>query len=287
MVAVVVSLALMVTDHRLHHLEAVRSVLSVVLYPVYFVIDLPQSANRWLSENLASRTRLQEENQRLQKENLLLQVRQQKLAALEAENMRLRDLLDSSFKIGDRILIAELIAVDLDPYRQQVVINKGSSSGLYEGQPVLDANAVMGQVTHINRFSATVLLITDARHALPVQVNRNGLRTLAVGTGRINELVLPHLPNNADIEEGDLLVTSGLGGRFPPGYPVAEVISVIREPGQPFATVEAKPQAHLERAREAMLVWTLQPLETLEDLTTGSQSPANEQQAGQTQEQQP
>ncbi len=285
--AVVVSLALMVTDQRLHHLESVRSVLSVVLYPLHFIVDLPQSASLWLSETLASRSRLQEENQQLKKENLLLQVEQQKLAALEAENMRLRDLLDSSFKIGDRILIAELIAVDLDPYRQQVVINKGSSSGVYEGQPVLDANAVMGQVTHINRFTATVLLISDARHALPVQVNRNGLRTLAVGTGRINELELPHLPNNADIEEGDLLVTSGLGGRFPPGYPVAEVISVSREPGQPFARVDARPMAHLERTREAMLVWTLQPLETLENLTPSAGAETTEPHPEPTQEQQP
>jgi rod shape-determining protein MreC len=286
-VAVVVSLALMLADHRLHHLETVRSVLSVVLYPLHFVVDLPQSASNWLSDTLASRTRLQEENQRLLKENLLLQVGQQKLAALEAENMRLRDLLDSSFKIGDRVLIAELIAVDLDPYRQQVVINKGSSSGVYEGQPVLDANAVMGQVTHINRFTSTVLLISDARHALPVQVNRNGLRTLAVGTGRINELELPHLPNNADIEEGDLLVTSGLGGRFPPGYPVAEVISVVREPGQPFARVDARPRAHLERTREAMLVWTLQPLETREELISGSEPANGEQQPDPPEEQQP
>ena len=285
--AVVISLALMVMDHRLHHLKNVRSALSVALYPLHFIVDLPLSATRWLSETLATRNRLQEDNQRLQKEILLLQVEQQKLTALEAENRRLRDLLDSSFKIGERVLIAELVAVDLDPYRQQVVINKGSSSGVYEGQPVLDANAVMGQVTHINRFSATVLLISDARHALPVQVNRNGLRTLAVGTGRINELELPHLPNNADIVEGDLLVTSGLGGRFPPGYPVAKVTSVIREPGEPFARVEARPSAHLERAREAMLVWTLQPLDTLESLAPPPAAEPKDQPAEQSKVQQP
>ena len=285
--AVVISLALMVMDHRLHHLKNVRSVLSVALYPLHFIVDLPLSATRWLSETLATRNRLQEDNQRLQKEILLLQVEQQKLTALEAENRRLRDLLDSSFKIGERVLIAELVAVDLDPYRQQVVINKGSNSGVYEGQPVLDANAVMGQVTHINRFTATVLLISDARHALPVQVNRNGLRTLAVGTGQINELELPHLPNNADIEEGDLLVTSGLGGRFPPGYPVAKVTSVMREPGEPFARVEARPSAHLERAREAMLVWTLQPLDTLESLAPPPAAEPKDQQADQSEGQQP
>jgi rod shape-determining protein MreC len=173
--------------------------------------------------------------------------------------MRLRDLLDSSFKLGDRVLIAELIAVDMDPYRQLVLLNKGSSSGIYKGQPVLHANAVMGQVVHVNRFTSSVLMITDASHALPIQVNRNGLRTVAIGTGRINELELPNLPNNADIEVGDLLVTSGLGGRFPSGYPVATVTAISREPGEPFARIRAQPSAHLERAREALLVWTLTP----------------------------
>jgi rod shape-determining protein MreC len=256
---VVISLALMVVDHRQHHLETVRSVLSVVIYPLQFTADLPLSASRWISDTFSTRNRLQEENRELRKQNLLLRAQQQKLLALETENMRLRDLLDSSLKIGDRVLIAELMAVDLDPYRQQVTIDKGSSSGVYQGQPVLDANAVMGQVMHVNRFTSTVLMITDARHALPVQINRNGLRTIAMGTGRINELELPHLPNNADIQVGDLLVTSGLGGRFPAGYPVAEVASVTREPGQPFAEVTARPSAHLDRTREALLVWKLTP----------------------------
>ena len=173
--------------------------------------------------------------------------------------MRLRDLVSSSFKIGDRVLIAELESVDLDPYRQQVMINKGSSSGVFVGQPALDANAVMGQVIRVTPGTATVLMITDAEHALPVQVNRNGLRTIAEGTGFIDRLQLRHLPNNADIREGDLLVTSGLGGHFPPGYPVARVSEVRHEPGKPFATVIATPSAHLERTREVLLVWSLIP----------------------------
>ncbi len=255
----VLSLVLMIVDHRQHHLEAVRSLLSTVTYPLQFVANLPIAIGYWASETFATRTHLQEENRELHRENLLLQGRQQKLAALEAENMRLRDLLDSSFKLGDRVLIAELIAVDMDPYRQLVLLNKGSSSGIYKGQPVLHANAVMGQVVHVNRFTSSVLMITDASHALPIQVNRNGLRTVAIGTGHINELELPNLPNNADIEVGDLLVTSGLGGRFPSGYPVATVTTISREPGEPFARIRAQPSAHLERAREALLVWTLTP----------------------------
>jgi len=256
---VVFSLALMIVDHRQHHLEAVRSILSTITYPLQYVANAPIALGYWASEAFATRARLQQENRELHRENLLLQGRQQKLAALEAENMRLRDLLDSSFKLGDRVLIAELIAVDMDPYRQLVLLNKGSNSGIYKGQPVLHANAVMGQVVHVNRFTSSVLMITDASHALPIQVNRNGLRTVAIGTGRNDELELPNLPNNADIEVGDLLVTSGLGGRFPAGYPVATVTSIRREPGEPFALIKAKPSAHLERAREALLVWTLSP----------------------------
>jgi rod shape-determining protein MreC len=249
----------MVMDHRYNHLEALRSTLSVLLYPVQYLASLPVLLSESASDALISRGKLEEQRDQLHEENVLLRARLQKFESLEAENMRLRGLLDSSFKVGDRVLIAELIAVEQDPFRQEVLINKGSTSGLFEGQPVLDANAVVGQVTHINPFSANVLLITDAAHALPVQVNRNGLRTIALGTGLINRLELPHLPNNADIQVGDLLVTSGLGGVFPPGYPVAEVIEVKRMPGQPFSSVIAQTTAHLDRIREVLLVWTLDP----------------------------
>lgn len=258
-VAAMLSLALMVIDHRQHHLETVRSLLSFIVSPLHYIADMPVSATSWASTTFASHNQLLDENQTLRRKNTLLQAQQQKLEALEAENMRLRDLLESSLKIGNRVLISELIAVDLDPFKQQILINKGSSSGVHIGQPVLDANAVMGQVIHVNRFTSTVLMITDASHALPVQVNRNGLRTVAMGTGKIGELELPHLPNNADIEVGDLLVTSGLGGHFPPGYPVAVVTSVHVEPGQHFANITARPTAHLDRTREALLVWTLTP----------------------------
>jgi rod shape-determining protein MreC len=257
--AVLLSIAIMVLDHRYNHLESLRSGLSVLLFPVQYLASLPLLLSESASDAITSRGELESERDKLHDENLLLRARQQKFEALEAENMRLRGLLDSSFKVGDRVLIAELIAVEQDPFRQQVLINKGSTSGVFVGQPVVDANAVVGQVTHVSPLSASVLLITDATHALPVQVNRNGLRTIALGTGLINRLELPHLPNNADIEVGDLLNTSGLGGSFPPGYPVAEVIEVKREPGQPFAYVIAQTTAHLDRIREVLLVWTLDP----------------------------
>ncbi|WP_057955083.1 rod shape-determining protein MreC [endosymbiont of Ridgeia piscesae] len=257
--AVLLSIILMVLDHREKHLDELRSALSVLIYPIQYIASLPTQLARQGAESLADRDQLNQDRQRLAKQNLELRARLQKFEALEAENMRLRGLLDSSFKVGDRVLISELLAVEQDPFRQLVVIDKGSTSGAFKGQPVLDANAVAGQITLVTPYTSTVLLITDANHALPVQVNRNGLRTIAMGTGLINQLQLPHLPNNADIKPGDLLVTSGLAGRFPPGYPVAEVTSVVREPGKPFASVTARPTADLDRIREVLLVWTLTP----------------------------
>ncbi len=253
-----------------------RSTLAVVVYPLHYLAGLPSTLARAVEGRMATEDQLREINEAVRRDNLVLRARLQQFEALEAENMRLRDLLGSSFKIGDRVLIAELLAVDLDPYRQQVLVNKGSSSGVFAGQPVLDANAVMGQVVAVNPLSSTVLLITDAAHTLPVQVNRNGLRTLAAGTGLINRLELSHLPNNADIQIGDLLVTSGLGGHFPPGYPVAKVSEVRREPGKPFITVIAEPTARLDRSREVLLVWTLPPA-LLDGAITGGGSAAVEE----------
>jgi rod shape-determining protein MreC len=208
---------------------------------------------------MADEGRLRDQNEALRRENLVLNARLQQLRALESENMRLRDLLGSSFRIGDRVLIAEILAVDLAPERRQVVLNKGTSSGVFVGQPVLDANAVMGQVVRTNPLSCTVLLITDSEHALPVEVNRNGLRTIARGTGVGQELELLYIPKNADVRLGDLLVTSGMGGRFPRGYPVARVTGVRHDPDDPFTVVTAEPTARLDRSREVLLVWTLSP----------------------------
>ncbi|MEJ2212493.1 MAG: rod shape-determining protein MreC [Gammaproteobacteria bacterium] len=256
-VAVTMALILMILDHRTSVLQPLRSFISIVTYPIYLLADAPQEVSQWITEVTADEQTILEQNQELKKEKMRLKARLQKLKALEAENLRLRNLLDSSFKVGERVLIAELSSVELDPYRQQIVISKGSRSGVFKGQPVLDANAVMGQVVSTSPLHSTVMLITDASHALPVQVLRNGLRTVAVGTGNIDSLNLPFLARNADIVQGDQLVTSGLGGIFPPGYPVATVTSVTQEPGQHFATISAEPLAHLDRAREVLLVWII------------------------------
>jgi rod shape-determining protein MreC len=276
LLAVALSIGLIVADHRHHHLGVLRSTLSVVVYPLHYLASLPAALARSVEGRMAVEEDLRKQNKSLRQDNLVLKARLQQFEALEAENMRLRDLLGSSFKIGDRVLIAELLSVDLDPYRQQVMVNKGTASGVFVGQPVLDANAVMGQVVRVNPLSATVLLITDASHGLPVQVNRNGLRTVAQGTGFVDRLELPHLPKNADVQVGDLLVTSGLGGHFPPGYPVARVADVRQEPGNPFATVIAEPTASLDRSREVLLVWTLPPALLDEAMTESAGEEAEE-----------
>lgn len=255
MVFALASILLMTADHRAGHIEALRSALSVVVYPLQYAVDLPVAAGRWIEETVTSRRRLLEENAALRTQQFVLKTELQRMAALEAENLRLRALHESSAQVDGRILIAEIMAVDLDPYKHRVVIDRGSDDGVCVGQPLLDADGVMGQITHVGPVSATAMLITDVSQAIPVQVNRDGLRAIAVGTGAMDRLELPHLPNNADIRVGDLLVTSGLGGRYPSGYPVARVTAVRRNPGRPFAEVIATPTAHLDRSREVMLVW--------------------------------
>lgn len=248
--------SLIILDYRQNHLESLRDALSVVAYPLQLIVNLPRTAGTWLDESLASRQTLQAESTSLRAQNLLLNVRLQKLATLETENMRLRELLDSSVKINERVLIAELLAVDLDPFTRRIIINKGSRNGVLEGQTLVDAHGVIGQTIHVGPLSSTAMLITDPSHALPIQVNRNGLRAVLVGTGEADRLELTHVPNTADIKVGDLLVTSGLGGRFPPGYPVARVTAFLPDPRERFAHVSAEPMATIEQSREVLLVWS-------------------------------
>jgi len=245
----------MTMDHRQHHLDNIRAGLALVVYPLQYIVSLPAAIGNWANESLSTRNNLIEENRQLRERQLLLDVRLQKLYALEAENTHLRELLNSSSKVGEHVLIGELLAVDQDPFQRRVVINKGTNDGVFEGQPLLDAFGVMGQIIQVNAISSTGLLITDPNHATPVQVNRNGLRAIALGIGEGDRLEVPHIPNNADIQVGDLLITSGLGQRFPPGYPVATITEIEKDPTQPYARVMAEPAAHLERSREVLLVW--------------------------------
>lgn len=246
----------MTADHRANYLESIRGGLSVLLYPLQFLVDAPMRASSWAGDTLTSRSDLLREVEDLRTKQLVLKTELQKLTSVEMENARLRELLKSSQQLGQQVLVAEILATDLDPFTRQVVINKGSNDNVFRGQPILDSDGVMGQIIHVGPISSTAMLITDANHAIPVQVLRNGLRSIAVGTSEQNALDLPYLANNADVEIGDLLVTSGLGGRFPPGFPVGRVTSVEKDMRQSYAKVSASPSARLDRVREVLLVFS-------------------------------
>lgn len=249
------SFTMMTADHRYGHLEQFRASLSILIYPLQYAANLPVTFTRWASQSLTTRAQLIKENAQLHSEKLMLGSRLQKLENLEAENQRLRRMLHSAETFESEVLIAELLAINLQPLRQQIIINKGGRNEVYNGQPIIDAYGVMGQVTHVNLLSSTVLLITDPAHAIPVQVNRNGLHAIAVGTGQSHILKLQYLPNSVDIKQGDLLISSGLGGKFPPGYPVGVVSEIKRTSDSPFAEVSLTPSARIGNSREVLLVW--------------------------------
>jgi len=249
-ICVITSIVLMTIDQRYTHLDPLRRSLATVIYPLQYLVDLPSRAGSWSTHTLVTRKRLIEENQNLRARQLLFNARLQKLTALLKSATHLR---------RDRVLVAELLSVDLDPYRQRIVINKGARHGAFVGQPLLDAHGVMGQITQVNPLNSAAILISDPSHALPVQVNRNGLRLLAYGTGNPQVLSLRHLSVNADVRVGDVVSTSGLAGRYPPDYPVGTITRVHRQSGEPFTTFEAVPFSHLDRSREVLLVWSPTP----------------------------
>jgi rod shape-determining protein MreC len=250
------SILLLVIDHRDNHLDTLRKAIGATVYPLRVVVDAPVSLWLWAQESTASRNQLQVENARLNTERLLTKARLQRYSALEAENARLRVMLEARTQVRDQVRVAEIMSASSNPFRHVLVVDKGTRDGVYDGQTLVDANGVVGQIIAAGVLSSQSILISDPDHALPVEVNRTGLRTIAVGTGDYERLDLPFLPNNADIVQGDLLVTSGLGGAFPAGYPVAIIDSITRIPQEPFAVVTAKPAAALNQIREVMLIWS-------------------------------
>ena len=266
LLALIASLVLFFLDTRLNYFSPTRSALSTLVYPVQVIASLPSDASEWMSDFFQNRDQLKEKNAALEATNLLNNVRLQKLQNLERENIRLRELLGSSFRLTERVLVAELLSIDLDPFSQQVVLNKGLRDGVFSGQPVLDAHGVMGQVTEVTSFSSRAMLLTDPSHGLPVQINRNGLRAVAIGRGMGEPLQLEHLPHNADVRVGDVLVTSGLGGRFPVGYPVGTVIAINFPQGKAFADIAVKPAAELDTSREVLLVLATEKQKTEKEL---------------------
>ena len=249
------SIVLMVADHKQVHLEIVRTSISSVVYPLQYAASFTADLPRQISLLLVTRKALQDENEKLRREQLRLYSKLQRVATLEDENRRLRALLESSVEFYDRVLVAELVGVELEPLRQQIIINKGLTHGVFSGQPVVDSDGIMGQTIHVSPYSSTVLLITDPNHSIPVLINRNGLRAVAVGLGQDSVLSMEHIPINADIKEGDLIVSSGLGRKFPSGYPVGIISSISRIPGEIFSNVLVTPSAKFGQSREALLLW--------------------------------
>jgi rod shape-determining protein MreC len=248
-------LALIIVDKRYDHLGKIRRLLSVVAYPVQIAVASPFEGWHWFRDNVTTRDALRADKTKLEAELRVAQFRLQRYEALEAETQRLRALRENTAGVTDRFLIGDVMNVDLDAFRERVLVDKGASDGIYVGQAVLDSGGVFGQVARVGQLTSEVILISDAAHAIPVQINRNGLRTVAVGTGDTNRLKLPYLPTSADVVAGDLLVTSGLGGGFPAGYPVGTIAEVKRDPAQSLADVDVKPAAALDRSRELLFVW--------------------------------
>jgi rod shape-determining protein MreC len=254
-----VSVGVMMLDHRANYLETVRLWMGAAASPVYTVVQAPGQVWSWLTGSFADRTELRLENAELSEQLRVARVKLLQFDSLREENVRLRAVREASAGVGGRTMIAEIMRVDVDPFRHRVRINKGVDDGVFRNQPVLDAFGIVGQVVQVDKYSATIILISDAEHAIPVQVNRNGIRSIAVGAGDLGKLSLPYMTVESDVKSGDLLVSSGLDGIFPAGYPVARVSKVERNSADTFALVEAKPLAQLDRDREVLLLWTDAP----------------------------
>ena len=243
-------------DINLPEFKSVRSFANTIIGPFYRIADIPELITELGNSAVRSRQEIIDENQRLKSAVTVLSGRTQRMASLVAENGRLRALLNSTALVADDdLVIAEIIGVSPQLDKHHIILNKGSEAGVYEGQPVLDADGLMGQVLEVGLFTSRVILVTDQSHAVPAQLSRNGMRVVAEGIGDYGLLILSHVALTADIQVGDLLVSSGLGGRFPIGYPVAMVSEVERSEGSAFLTVKAIPQAKLNRSRHVLLVF--------------------------------
>jgi rod shape-determining protein MreC len=267
------ALGLIIVDRKYGNLGTIRRTLSVAAYPVQVAVASPFEGWNWFRESITTRDALRADKAHLEESLRLAQFRLQRYEALEAETVRLRALRENTASLTERFLIGNIMDVDLDAFRERALVDKGAADGVYVGQAVVDSGGVFGQVARVGQLTSEVILLSDAAHAIPVQINRNGVRTIAVGSGETGRLKLPYLPTSADIVAGDLLVTSGLGGGFPAGYPVGTVAVVKRDPAQSLADVDVKPAAALDRARELMFVWG-KPL-TQELAPLGPGGPAN------------
>ncbi|RUO26670.1 rod shape-determining protein MreC [Aliidiomarina minuta] len=253
--ALVLAFLLIFLDNRLGAMQEVRLVLNSLVSPVQYIARMPEQALQGLYGAMRTRSSLHEENRALRDEVLDLQGAMQRYDFLSSENRRLRNLLGSDAQAESLRMVAEVIAVDSDPFSQQVVINKGTLHGAFIGQPVIDDRGIIGQIASIGLTTARIILISDQGHGLPTRSDRSGIRVVAQGVGETERLELMHVPHSTELEVGDLLVTSGLGGLFPEGYPVARITEIIRDESLPFAQVSAEPASNLDRIRMVLLLW--------------------------------
>jgi len=254
MMYILLAIVLMMMDQRGQYVPRIRSMMEMAFEPVFHIVGWPADALQSLERRTRARNELITENQQLQQQLLKMSGSIQTQAALVQENQRLRDLLEATRGRAYDFQFAEMKRVDLDPFSHKIWIDRGVEEGVVTGQAVIDGLGIVGQVEDVHRHFSTVRLISDPDHALPVQINRTGLRTVAFGSGETSHLLMPHVPLQSDVSPGDMIVTSGLGDRFPPGFPVGEVERVERDSGETFATVYVRPFAALDRGREVLLI---------------------------------
>lgn len=251
---VVLSFILLINDQRNNYLSILRNSIAIAIYPLQSAVEIPSRLTDWFDLRIKSKEILIKENQNLLSQQKINSSILQRYESLEQENERLKQILNAASNLDNKVEITRIISVNVNPYRHTIVIDKGERDGVYEGQVLLGTDGVIGQILHINFLTSEAILISDSDHALPVEINRNGLRTIVLGNGSYTKLDVPYIPNNADIEIGDLLVTSGLGGKFPSGYPVAKVDFIESDLSEQFYKVSAKPIAYLNQVRELMLL---------------------------------
>ena len=242
-------------DHKMASFEGVRGYLQSMVSPLQYLATTPKQLLDWSVENITTRRQLIGENQQLKSNELVFKEQAIQHSIVKQENDRLRSLLSLPVRADAKRMGAEILSVDGDPYSHQVVINRGVNDGVHEGQAVIDAQGIVGQVLHAGTITSRILLLTDVSHAVPVRIQRNGIRLVANGTGTIDRLTHNHVPHSYDVRVGDLLVTSGLGGKYPEGYPVARVTAVKKDESRPFAQVQSEPIAQINRLRYLLLLW--------------------------------
>jgi rod shape-determining protein MreC len=248
------AITLIVLDHRGGWLSQLRATAQVAVQPLWQLAGLPSRMGRSMRDDAATRSMLAEDNRRLRNELLVMGARQARLQVESEENARLRGLLGAAARGGLDVQLAPILDVDLQPSRQRLLLDAGSRQGVHQGQSVIDAGGLLGQIIAVTPATATVLLLTDLDHAVPVVVPRNGVRLVAYGIGRSDRLELRNIPVSADLREGDVVVTSGLGGRFPPGFPVGVVSALRPDDSHAFILGELTPSAQLDRGRDVLLL---------------------------------